>query len=186
MRWKALKVLCVVFILCGCKKANGPLDNAINLRNRILQSNGCSFSAEVTADYGEKLYAFSMNCICDKEGNLAFSVTKPETIAGITGKVSATGGALTFDDKVLAFQTIADGQITPVTAPWLMLKTLRGGYINGCTSENDGYWISVDDSYQEDALRLNILINNDVPVKGEIFWKGRRVMSVDVENFTYL
>lgn len=186
MRQKLLTVLCIVFFLCGCKKTDGPLENAIYLRNQILDSNGCSFSATVTADFNEKIYVFSMDCVCDKEGNLTFSVTKPETIAGITGKISAAGGALTFDDKVLAFQTIADGQVTPVTAPWLLMKTLRSGYMNGCTAEDDGFWISIDDSYQEDALRLNVLINNNLPVDSEIFWQGRRVMSVTVENFTYL
>ncbi len=186
MRWKVAVALLIAFLLCGCKQAGKPLDNAISLRNKILESNGCSFMATVTADYGEKLYVFSMDCTCDKEGNLIFSVTKPDSIAGITGKISALGGALTFDDKVLAFQTIADGQITPVTAPWLFIKTLRSGYMNGCTEDREGYWISVDDSYHEDALRLNIFVENNSPVSSEVFWEGRRVISIAVEHFTYL
>ncbi len=183
---KIATVLCVVFLLCGCAKSDGPLDRAISLREKILQSNGCSFTSTITADYGDQLYTFSMTCACDREGNLSFTVTKPETISGITGKISAAGGSLTFDDKVLAFQTIADGQITPVTAPWVFMKTLRSGYMNGCTQENDVYRISIDDSYKEDALRLIITVKDDVPVIGEIFWEGRRVMSITVENFAYL
>ena len=66
------------------------------------------------------------------------------------------------------------------------MKALRSGYMNGCTAENDGFWIYVNDSYQEDALRLNVFVKNNLPVNGEIFWQGRRVMSVVVENFTYL
>ena len=162
MRWKTLAILCVVFLFCGCKKNDGPLDNAINLRNKILESNGCSFSATVTADYGEKVYVFSMDCTADKEGNVSFCVTRPETIAGITGNISVTGGNLTFDDKVLAFQTLADGEISPVTAPWLFLKTLRSGYMRGCTEGNNSYQIEIDDTYEENALRLNIFVENNL------------------------
>lgn len=186
MRRKVATLLCLVIMLCGCSKSNGPLEKAISLRNRILESNGCSFSATVTADYGEKLYTFSMDCTTDKEGTVSFNVTKPETIGGIKGKISAQGGALTFDDKLLAFETLTDGEISPVTAPWIFIKTLRSGYMRGCTDENGGYQIVIDDSYEADALRLNIFVENNLPVSGEIFWKGRRVLSITVDNFTYL
>ena len=183
---KAVTFLCLVFLLCGCSKSNEPLEKGISLRNKILESNGCSFGATVTADYGEKLYVFSMDCTSDKEGNVTFCVTKPETIAGITGKISTQGGTLTFDDKVLAFETLADGEISPVAAPWVFLKTLRSGYMRGCSDENKGYQIVIDDSYEADALRLNIFVENNSPISGEIFWKGRRVLSITVDNFTYL
>ena len=187
MRLRAAIIVCVLFLFTGCKSKNGPLDNAMILRNRILESNGCSFRATVTADYGEKMYVFVMDCVSDKEGNLQFCVVSPETISGITGKISTEGGALTFDDKTLAFPTIADDQITPVTAPWVFIKTLRSGYMNCCTQDSDScYELSIDDSYEEDALRLLISVENDLPVKGEIYWNGSRVLSVTVEQFTYL
>ena len=81
---------------------------------------------------------------------------------------------------------MADGEISPVTAPWLFIKTLRGGYIRGCTSGEDSYQIEIDDSYEENALRLNINIEKDLPAYCEIFWKGRRAIMVTVENFVLL
>ena len=127
MRWKAVAIVCVIFLLSGCKSANAPTDRVFALRSRILDSNGCSFHTTVSADYGDKIYTFSMDCVTDKDGNLAFTVTEPTTIAGITGKITVVGGSITFDDKVLAFQSIADDQVTPVMAPWLFIKTLRSG-----------------------------------------------------------
>ncbi len=186
MRAKVAAILCVVFLISGCKSSGDALDRALSLRNRLLDSDGCTFHAQITADYGEKIYTFGMDCKTDKEGNLKFSVTDPSTIAGITGKITTAGGAITFDDKVLAFQTMADGQVTPVTAPWLFIKTLRSGYLNGCTDGENGFEISIDDSYEEDALHLNILVENDLPVAGEIFWQGRRVLTLTVEEFTYM
>ena len=102
---------CVAILLTGCSNTNTTLDKATALRDEIERSEGCGFLATVTADYGDSVYTFSMDCTTDKEGNLTFAVTSPDTIAGITGKVSAAGGELTFDDKVLAFQTLRQRQL---------------------------------------------------------------------------
>ncbi len=186
MRVKAAVILCFLFLFTGCANTHEPLDRAISIRNEILNSDSCSFVAEITADYGEKIYTFSMDCQTDKAGNLSFTVKDPATIAGITGKVSSAGGAITFDDKVLAFQTMADGQVSPVTAPWLFMHTLRSGYLKGCAETDSGLVISIDDSYAEETLHLEITTENDVPTFAEIFWQGRRMLTVKVENFTYL
>ena len=178
--------LCAVFILTGCTNSDKPMEGALKLRNELENSNGCAFCANITADYGEKIYDFTMDCQTDEEGNLAFTVTKPETIAGITGKISASGGALTFEDQVLAFQTMADGLVTPVTAPWILVMSLKCGYIKGCAEMDNGFEISVDDSYADGALHLQIVVKDGVPVSGEIFWNGRRLITVSVENFRYL
>ena len=186
MRGKLTVFLCIVMLLCGCKNSNEPVSKAISIRNKLLEGNGCSFSAKVHADYGEKLYTFKMDCQVDQTGNLTFSVIEPATIHGIAGKVSTVGGAITFDDKILAFPTIADGQVSPVSAPWLLIKTLRSGYIKGCAELDDGFEISIDDSYEEEALHLLVKAKKDTPVSAEIFWQGRRVLTLSIEEFTYL
>jgi len=186
MRVKLAAVICILCLLCGCGSRSDSLKNGMNLRRQLLESSGCSFHGTVTADYGEKIYVFEMDCKVDREGSLQFTVTSPDTIAGITGKIDSEGGAITFDDKVLAFQTLADGQVTPVTAPWLLIKTLRSGYIRDSVDTDDGFEVSIDDSYQDDALRLNITVKNGVPASGEIFWQGRRVLTIAVEDFVYL
>ena len=180
-------MLCILLLLTGCTRGGGSVERALALRKTLVERNGCSFDADITADYGDNVYVFSMECTTDKEGNLTFCVTEPETIAGISGKISDNGGAITFDDKVFAFQTIADGQITPVTGPWLFIKTLRSGYLNGCAKTDTGLEISIDDSYAEDALHLNVWTDADgTPTGCEIFWQGRRILSIAVKEFSYL
>lgn len=180
-------IVCFVLLLTGCSTAEENLNRAMALRAKLLKAAGCSFDAEVTANYGDISYTFSMHCSTDEQGNLRFSVTEPKTIAGISGTVSATGGKLTFDDKVLAFQLMADGLVTPVSAPWLLIKTLRSGYLTSCGQEGAYLRLSVDDSYADDALHLDIWLGEgDLPVQGEILWKGRRLLSIRVENFTFL
>ena len=186
MRYRVAAIICVLLLLTGCKGSGDSLDRAMALRNRVLCEDGCSFTATVTADYGEQIYVFKMACKTDREGDLTFTVAEPATIAGITGKISGTGGAITFDDKVLAFQTIADGLVTPVTAPWLFMKTLRNGYLKDAAETEQGIEISIDDSYAEEALQLRIRTVGDLPASAEIFWQSRRILTITVENFSFL
>jgi len=175
----------LIIFLTGCK--NNALDQAMALREQMQQSNGCSFDTKITADYGEELYEFQMHCETDSNGNLLFSVTEPDTIAGITGVISDDGGKITFDEHALLFELLADGQITPVSAPWIMVKTLRGGYLNACTYTENGMMLIIDDSYEENALKLEIWLDSENnPTAAEILWDGRRILSLEVRNFVYL
>ena len=128
-RW--ILLLLIAVLLCGCSAGTAQMDRALALRGKI-QQNEVAFDVELTADYGDKIYSFSMECQGDKLGNLRFKVTEPKSIAGITGLVSKDSGKLTFDEKVLAFDMMADGLISPVSGPWVMLETLRSGYLTSC------------------------------------------------------
>lgn len=176
-------ILLVLMLLAGCSGKNEELDRAMTLRAEMI-AKAVTFDAEITADYGDQSYTFSMNCVADTQGNLTFTVTEPETLSGITGTVSATGGKLTFDDMALAFDLMADGQISPVSAPWVLVKTLRSGYLTSCNVEGELLRVAIDDSYEEDSLHLDIWLDgNNEPKSAEIYWQGRRLLTVTVSNF---
>ncbi|MBR2890293.1 MAG: hypothetical protein IKC09_08480 [Oscillospiraceae bacterium] len=177
-------VLTVLF-LSGCGGEADSMDRALALRQRIQES-GCAFTATVHADYAEAVQSFVLRCQADQAGEVAFEVLSPEEISGITGSVHGEKGKLTFDDRVLVFDTLADGQLAPVTAPWVLVHTLRSGYIVSCGSEGSGLILSIDDSYREDSLRLEIRVEQDVPVSAEILWQGRRILSMRIENFHFV
>ena len=186
MRKTAALVL-VLLLLSGCSNAKSYINRALELRTRLYQSEGCSFTAGITADYGDQVYQFTLSCRGDSQGNLAFTVAEPETIAGITGHISQKGGKLTFDDAALDFPLMADGLLTPVSAPWLLLKTLRGGYLTSAGMEGDLLRLAVDDSYEEDALHLDIWLDGeDCPVQADIYYDERRILSLTIKDFRIL
>lgn len=183
---RLLAVVILLLTLNGCSLMESEMDKAMELRNRLLSS-GCTFDVTITADYTKKVYTFGMKCDADPNGTMTFQVMAPDTISGITGKISDEGGKLTFDDQALLFETIADGQITPVSAPWLLIRTLRSGYIKACGGYDSGIYIQIDDSYENDAMHLEIWTDeNNLPEQAEIQWQGRRILSMAVENFTIL
>lgn len=180
-------LILVVFLLAGCSNAKSYIDRALQLRTRLYQSQGCSFTAEITADYGDQLYQFTLACQGDARGDLAFTVVAPETIAGIAGHISQQGGKLTFDDAALEFPLMADDQLTPVSAPWLLIKTLRGGHLTSAGMEGELLRLAVDDSYEEDALHLDIWLDDaDRPVQADIYYDERRILSLAIEDFQIL
>jgi hypothetical protein len=183
---RIIPILLILVLLAGCAGARDTMDRAMALRSALL-AKGAEFDAAVTADYGDKTYSFGMHCRMEAQGKVTFSVTAPETIAGITGTVSASGGKLTFDGNALAFTLLADGQVSPVSGPWLLMKTLRSGYLTSCGVEDGCLRIAIDDSYEDDALHLDVWLDeSDCPKRGEILWKGRRILTVEIENFVFL
>lgn len=183
---RILPLLLAVLLLTGCSGKQEELDRAMALRAKIL-ARSVQFEAVITADYGDKLHSFSVSCHADEQGNLTFSVLQPEVIAGITGKLSASGGKLTFDGTALSFPLLADGQLTPAAAPWLLIKTLRSGYLTSCGADGEYLRLAIDDSYEDDALHLDIWLGaEDLPVRADVLWQGRRILSLEVKNFTFL
>ena len=138
----------------------------------------------ITADYSENIYTFGMKCRVDRYGNLQFTVTQPESIAQISGTISESGGRLTFDDQALAFEMLADGMLSPVCAPWILIRSLRGGYIHGYSVEGKTVCTQLDDSFKGKNLQVWVWTKEDnQPQAAEIMYDGRRILSLTLENF---
>lgn len=179
--------LLVVLMFTGCDKKNDSFENAMLLRDKLLKCSSCTFDAKITADYEDRIYTFDMNCRMDQNGSVAFSVSAPETIKGITGTLSESGGGLTFDDQILAFQMLAEGMITPVGAPYHMVEALRSGYMQASCEYEDGIFLQINDSYMDDQLKADIwLKDGTTPEVCELYWEGRRFLTVQVSNFEIL
>ena len=93
-------------------------------------------------------------------------------------------GKLLFEDKAVSFPLLADGLLTPAAAPWIFVRTLRSGNLIASGREGDGTRLSIDDSFREDALRLDIWLDEaGNPAKADISCKEQRYLSMVVQNF---
>lgn len=179
-----LSVVVLFCFLAGCSDQQG-VEPAMELRQKLLSAETCTFVTTVTAQYDEQVYTFTMDCSVGFDGELTFQVVKPDTIAGISGVIGAEGGHLTFDEEVLTFPLMADGLVSPVSAPWLLLRTLRSGYISAGGQDGDLYKVMMDDSYESNPLRMDVWLDqNHLPVSADLIWEGKRFLSLSVEKFS--
>lgn len=180
---RILWTLIPIVLLTGCTMGGNEMEEALAFRSRILGANSVRFEAEISADYIDRIEEFDLSCETDSAGALTFRVTEPEEIAGITGTVTGEEGALTFEDTVLAFPLLADERLSPVSGPWVMMKALRSGYITAVVREGEKLRLTVDDSYGDDPLTLEIWIGGDEVDACEIGYRGRRQMTMDIGDF---
>ena len=185
---KKIGVLCLfLFLISGCSDASNEIERGMVLRSSLLQSSGCSFDAKITADYGEEVYQFGMSCCADADGRIKFVVTSPETISGISGEISEEGGKVIFEDTALQFNLMADGHLSPVSAPWIFLKTLRSGYLTSAGMQDGLLRLTIDECYDDDALHLDIWLDgHNKPVCADVFCDGIGILSLKIENFVIL
>ena len=181
---RILILLLTAVLLAGCTGKRDEMDRCMALRADLLAAQGCSFDVSVTADYGDAVQSFRLRCEGRSDGTLGFEVLEPESIRGVAGRFAAGKGELVFDGTAVSFPLLADEQVTPVSGPWILLKSLLGGYLTACTMEDELLRLTVDDSYEEDALQLDVWLNGeDEPVQAEILYDGRRILTMTVENF---
>ena len=186
MKWLVI-FLCVACFLSGCAFRNNDIDRVVGIRQELNNANGCVFDAVITADYGDCVYTFTLQCTADADGNIDFTVIDPVSISGVSGQIANDKGAVVFDDNVLAFSMLADGYITPVSTPWLFLKAFRGGYIHGCADDEGMIKLILQDTYREEHLQVDVWLDETMtPVRADFLWKDRRILAMEVKNFQYL
>lgn len=184
---KCFLVVIVVSLLFGCSNESALMNRVVSFRNKFLNCTSCEFSAAIVLDYGDSVYAFETDCETDNENNMKFTIIRPSSIADIKGEISGGTGKLTFDEQILAFEMIANGQITPVCAPWLLAKALRGGYISSCGTGDQGMFVRIDDSFKNATFSIDVWFNNeDIPTEAEIIWEGKRIVSMTINQFVFV
>ena len=160
------------------------MEAALEFRSRCLASEQVTFRADVRADYITTVEEFSLACETDREGTMAFQVLEPEEIAGIRGTVREDAGTVEFEETVLAFPLMAQGRLSPLSGPWVVLKAIRSGYIIAAGQEGELTRITIDDSYADNALTVDIWLEDGEVEEAEIAWEGRRCLTMTVDDFT--
>lgn len=172
-----------MILLTGCGGADDEMNCALQLRSQCLGAQNVSFQAEMTADYIGTMEQFTLKCEADSDGVITFCVEEPEEISGITGTVSGQEGTLTFDEQMIAFPLMADERLSPISGPWVLMKALRSGVITACVQEDELLHVTIDDSYSDDPLTVEIWAEDTKVKAAEISWQGRRFLSMEIEEF---
>lgn len=159
-------------LLPSCGRGENERDDLVlSMRTRYLALQSCEASAEVTADYGERVYVYSASFSGNGlEGRM--EVTAPENIAGTAVSWSEEGSELEYEGAVLETGELSPDGLSPADGfPLILECCTRGAVLDSCREELNG----------EEALRVG-LQNPDLPAEAE----SRVDLWVDPDDFTML
>lgn len=184
----ALLLLLLLPGLLGCTGgSDDPLERAMDFRARLLGAEGCSFLGQVTADYGQEVHSFTLSCDVSSQGVVSFTVTAPQSISGITGSITGTEGRLQFSDTVLPFSPLAEGELSPVAAPWVIWQSWYTGYISICGQETGAVRMTVESVFREKPLVVETWLGDEfgLPLSAEICYNGHKLLSMTLSDFQF-
>ena len=134
MRMKRLcapmMTLCLLLAACGGGSGGrGDEELALDIRAEYLGMAACAATAEITADYGQRVYEFTLDLQYTKGGETVLTVTAPEDIAGVTARLKDGAATLEYDGASLETGEL-DGQgLSPVSALPALLNAVQTGFI---------------------------------------------------------
>lgn len=193
---RASSVICVLMmtlLLSACGGAgeqSGPQEQALAIRGEYLAADGCTAKLKVTADYGQRVYTYTVD-VTVADGESVLTVTAPEELAGITARLTDGDSQLEYDGAVLETGPLSSDGLTPLSAVPALLDSARSGFIDSCTQERLG---------ERDTLRV-LCRDPELPagqgrettlwfdaatralVRGEIALDGYRVILCEFEEF---
>ena len=175
MRKLVLCVLMTTLLLAGCGQAGGneAEELALTIRGEHLGMDRCTAQVSVTADYGQRVYEYEMAVAVTGEETLLV-LSAPETVAGLTARISGEDSALEFDGLSVETGPLDPDGLTPVSAvPALLEAVLRVDCGDPEGTPGEGTEISLWFDAAAHAL-----------VRGEISVDGSCAVRCEVDSFT--
>ena len=180
---KRILPLFLVFLL-GCSGPDPAMEAALDLRSRCLASPNVRFRAEIRADYITGFEEFTLDCETSPDGAVSFRVASPEEIADICGTVRQDEGTVEFDGAVLAYPLMAQGRLSPLSGPWVVMKAIRSGCIIAAGQEGELTRVTIDDSYADNALTVDVWLEEGQVIQAEVAWEGLRCLVMTFDDFS--
>ena len=189
------KLLCcvpmMILLLAGCGPAEGSEAEklALVVRGEYLEMTSGTAQLVVTADYGRRVYQYEMTALWDEE-EVQLTLTAPETVAGVTARVTGGDSRLEYDGVSVETGPLDGEGLTPVSAFPALLEATRSGYILSCDMEEDGELLRVDcgDPEEEPGAGTEAVLWFDpgthALVRGEILVDGFRAILCEFTGFT--
>ena len=78
---------------------------------------------------------------------------------------------------------MADGLLSPVSGPWVLLRALRSGNLTSAGTEGALTRLTIDDSFQDDALQADLWLENGVPIRAELCCQEQKFLSMELTGF---
>lgn len=130
-------------LLAGCSGGekdggNSADELALSIRTEYLAMTACAATVDITADYGQRVFEYTMSVSWQKDGETLLTVVAPEEIAGITARIENGSSYLEYDGASLETGFLSAEGLSPMEAVPAVLDYIFSGYIAECDFETVG------------------------------------------------
>jgi hypothetical protein len=161
-------------------------DNALEIRTAIIEAQSISVTSAVTANYGDRVYTFSLDYTESADGG-EIKILAPQSIAGVTARVTGGGVKLVYDGAELDTGVMADGETTPAGAVPTLIAQWRTGFVTSGVSERYGErdtFAMTTDISDVVSQKTWFDASTKLPIRAEIISGGNLILSVIFEKVT--
>lgn len=177
---------------CGGEGGGNEAEEILSaVRGSYLEMTACSGHAELTADYGQRVYTYGMDFSWQREGETVLKLTAPELVAGTTAHIAAGETALEYDGVMLETGPLDSAGLAPVDALPALLRYAREGFAAECVMEETEelrklHVVCRDPEKDPGAgTEADLWFNSDTGafLRGEISDGGMTVIQCDISGF---
>lgn len=136
-------MILLLLLLCACgeggeAKGSPAEELALAIRGELLDMTACTAGMELTADYGQRVYEYTMQVSYERGGETVLTVTAPEEIAGVTARIREKDTVLEYDGVRWETGALTPGGMSPVDAVPALLTYAQEGFMAECGMETAG------------------------------------------------
>ena len=130
-------MILVLLLLGACAAEGGSQAEqlALELRGRYLEMSGCTASADITADYGQRVYQYGVDVAWQREGDTVLTLTAPAEVAGVTVRIHEGETVLEYDGVQVETGALTPDGLSPIAGIPLLLETVQEGFLAECLLE---------------------------------------------------
>ncbi len=183
MGLKTAVPMILLLLLTGCGAERASAQTAVSFRTSLNEAAGCSFQAEVTADYGDHIREYTLECSCTP-AETGFTVVAPEQIAGITATVTGEDAAVSYEGTILAVEEFSTRRISPMAAPCILERAWREGYVQATGMDGDLEQVEYRLGYGSAELTVMTVFSQGIPRRGEISDGKNNLITCNISEFT--
>lgn len=161
------------------------MQQALQLRTELLQAGGCRYAADVSVNYDDVRFDFTLDCVCGADGAARMTIRAPQTLAGIAAELEASSARVEFEDTAVAFGLMADGNLAPMQLPQLFVQALCADYISSAGQEGDAVRVTYLHGYDDDELTVDVWLSGALmPDYAEVSYQGQMLAAMTITDFT--
>ena len=191
MKKRLLFLPMMLLLLTGCgggqEGKTGAEALAVAIRGEYMAMTAYSLQAKVNADYGQRVYDFTLSVTSDGEETTVV-IREPEMLAGVTARMDGDEGTLEYEDLSLETGFLDGESLSPVSALPTLVEGARTQYIDRCTLADGVLEVHCTDPEEDAGTGREMTLYFDAQTHaltgGEISQDGRRVITCEITEFT--